>query len=337
MENLKRASLNLDETNSSTGYAALKKGAALVDRSDRKLLRLSGKDPVGMLDAILTNNLPLGENVGVYAMLLNSKGRIQTDLRVLKAAGEVLIDTEAEGAEAAKEILGRYAPFSRIKVEDLSEADTPWSILGLYGPKTKELLGSLDPTEHETREGEIGGVTLLAAGVTVPALGYDLIGPAETLATACGHLLRAGAIPANHGAYETIRIASGIPRFGSDITPENFPGETGLLEQAVSFEKGCYPGQETVARMHYRGHPNKQLYRFAIEEPSPTPGEPIVQNGKNIGAITSVAPLHVDERILALGYLSRNADPKTPLRAGDNIISVIESPPALMHRGPRDD
>ncbi len=337
MENLKRASLNFDEMNGSTGYAALKKDAALVDRSDKKLLRLSGKDPAGMLDAILTNNIPSGENIGVYAMLLNPKGRIQTDLRVLRAAGDILIDTESEGAGAASEILGRYAPFSRAKVESLSETNTPWSILGLYGPKARKLLGNLDLTEHQTREVVISSETLLAAGVNYPVPGYDLLGPVEALSAAREHLLKAGAIPADHGAYETIRIESGTPRFGSDITPENFPGETGLLERAVSFQKGCYPGQETVARMHYRGHPNKSLHRLAIEGPSPAPGEPILQNEKNVGAVTSVAPLPVDGRSLALGYLSRNSDPKTPLRAGDTIISVIESPPALIYRGPRDD
>lgn len=325
MENLKHVSQALDETNGSTGYAALKGGAAIVDISYRSLFRLSGKDPVGMLNAILTNNIPLDESTGVYAMLLNPKGRIQTDLRVLKAAREILIDTEPEGSEAAKEILGRYAPFSRVRIEDLSEAETPWSILGLYGPKVKELLGRPDLPEHETQEIDIDGVNLFAAGVATPAPGYDLIGPAEALNVARDYLLKTGAIPAGRDAYKTIRIESGIPRFGSDITSENFPGETGLLEQAVSFQKGCYPGQETVARMHYRGHPNKRLYRFAIEAPSPTPGEPIVQNGKNVGAITSVAPLPVDGRILALGYLSRNADLEAPMRAKDARVRILGS------------
>src|SRR5215210_4984430 len=97
-------------------YEVLKGGAALVDRSDRPILRLAGKDPVGMLDAVLTNEVPKEPSLGVYAALLNPKGRIQTDLRILKRDGDVFVDTEPAGALAAREILGRYAPFSRVKL-----------------------------------------------------------------------------------------------------------------------------------------------------------------------------------------------------------------------------
>ena len=105
------------------GYAALFEGAALVDLSHKTILRLVGKEAVGMLNAILTNEVPEEERRGVYALLLNPKGRIQADLRVLKSDGDFLIDTEPEGTAATKELLGRYAPFSRVEVEDLSEAD----------------------------------------------------------------------------------------------------------------------------------------------------------------------------------------------------------------------
>src|SRR5919202_7112017 len=118
-------------TRSLPGYEALEGEAALVDRSARTVLKLTGKDPAGMLNAILTNDVPKEGNRGVYAALLNPKGRIQTDLRVLKWADDVFIDTEPGGARAAREILGRYAPFSRVKVEDLSEGDPPCTVLGL--------------------------------------------------------------------------------------------------------------------------------------------------------------------------------------------------------------
>jgi aminomethyltransferase len=314
-------------------YAAFEEGAALVDLSRKTILRLAGKDPLGMLDAVLTNDVPKDGARGVYALLLNPKGRIQADLRVLKSAGDVLIDTEPEGAAAAKELLGRYAPFSRVKVEDLSEADTPWGILGLYGPRAKELLDGLELAEHESAGAKLGGADLLAAGVAVPVPGYDLFGPADALSAARDHLAERGAIPASLDVYETARIEVGTPRFGADITPENFPAEAGILERAVSFEKGCYPGQETVARMHYRGHPNKKLYRFELE-PDPAeptePGDEILQDERKVigpvstvgvvGWISSVAPLPVGGRILALGYLSRKADPEAPMRAEDATI-----------------
>lgn len=315
-----------DERSSPTaGYAALTESAALVDLSHRTVLRLSGKDPFGMLNAVLTNEVPEEPQVGAYALLLNPKGRVLTDLRVLKApTGEsgVLIDTEPEGAEAAKEILGRYAPFSRVTLEDLSEPDEPWGLLGLYGPRARELLGGLELAEHASAAVSLGGVMVIAAGVKVPIAGYDLLGPAKALASVRELLLERGAVPADLAAYETARVEAGIPRFGADITPENFPAEAGLLDRAVSFEKGCYPGQETVARMHYRGHPNRELYRLSAEgsQQAPPPGTPIFQGDKRVGWITSLAPMPVDGKLLALGYLHRNADLQGELRAAQTMI-----------------
>ncbi len=305
------------------GYEALKNEAALVDRSGRSVLRLAGKDPVGMLDAVLTNQVPKEPNLGTYAALLSPKGKIQTDLRALKSGREVLVDTEPEGAAAAREILGRYAPFSRVKIEDLSAGDEPRAIFGLYGPRAGELLDGLRLAEHESAEIEVGGARLLAAGVAVPVSGFDLSGPADELRAARDYLLRAGAVPAGSDAYETARVEAGTPRFGSDITPENFPAEAGILERAVSFYKGCYPGQETVARMHYRGHPNRTLHRLVVEGSSPAPDTPIFQNEKQVGRITSVAPLPVGDRHLVLAYLSRNVDLDGALHAGDTKLRPV--------------
>src|ERR687893_1234174 len=306
-----------------TEHAAFEDGAALVDLFHKTVLRLSGKDPLGMLNAILTNEVPEEEHCGVYALLLNPKGRIGADLRFLKSDGDVLINTEPEGTAAAKELLGRYAPFSRVKVEDLSVAGVPWGILGLYGPQAEKLLDGLELAEHETAQVKVGGVDLLAAGVATPVPGYDLLGPADALSAARDHLARRGAVPVGLQAYETARVAAGIPRFGSDITPENFPAEVGILERAVSFEKGCYPGQETVARMHYRGHPNKTLYRLAIEGTPPAPGTEIFQGEKKVGYLTSITSLPVNGEIFALGYLSRNANPQDTLHAADATLRPL--------------
>ena len=331
-----RVPQNNANPNGPGGYTALREGAAIIDRPERRILRLAGGDPIGMLNAVLTNDVPTQGDRGAYAMLLSPKGRIQTDLRVINASDEILIDTEPEGAKAAKEILGRYAPFSRVKLEDLPD----WEVLGLYGPRAAGLLGNPDVAEYETIRAEIGGASVLIVGVAVPVGGYDLIGPAGSLGTIREHLIGAGATPATHDAYETARIAAGVPRFGADITPENFPGESeGSLERAVSFGKGCYPGQETVARMHYRGRPNKKLYRFELEPGSMEPPEAhdeILQEGKKlagpissvnvVGWLTSIAPLQVEGKVYALGYLARKADLHAPLRAED--VKVLASKPA---------
>jgi len=304
-------------------FAALRDGAALVDLSHKKVLRLAGKKTVEMLNAVLTNDVPEEDRLGVYALLLNPKGRIQADLRVLKSGEDVLIEVEPEGAAAAKELLGRYAPFYRVGLEDLSETDASWSVLGLYGPRAGDLLEGPDLAEHESVKVSLNGADLLAAGVAVPISGYDLLGSADALEMARNHLRERGAVAAGLDAYEAARIEAGVPRFGSDITPENFPAEAGILERAVSFEKGCYPGQETVARMHYRGHPNKMLHRFVIEGSPPAPDTPIFQNEKQVGKITSIAPLPVNGEMLVLGYLSRSAHMQGVLRAGDASLRPL--------------
>src|ERR687893_2020148 len=140
MEDLREVPHNTGRSNRPEGYTAMREAAAVMDRPERSVLRLTGKDPVGMLNAILTNEVPKEESRGVYAMLLNPKGRVQTDLRVVRAGEDVFIDTEPEGAGAAREILGRYAPFSRVKLEELPD----WETLGLYGPQATELLGNPD-------------------------------------------------------------------------------------------------------------------------------------------------------------------------------------------------
>jgi tRNA-modifying protein YgfZ len=322
---------NNADPNDLEGYAALREGAAIVDRSDRTLLRLTGKDPIGMLNAVLTSDVPTQGDRGAYAMLLDPKGRIQTDLRVVKAGDEILIDTEPEGAKAAKEILARYAPFSRVRLEELS-----WSVLGLYGPRAREYFGDLE--EHQSREIEIEGRILLSVGVAFPVPGYDLIGPPEDLVAVREYLNETGATTVSADAYETARIEAGVPRFGADITPENFPGESkNSLKRAISFEKGCYPGQETVARMHYRGSPNKRLYRFELEQGSTEPpeaGDEILQGERKlvgrvssvdvVGWLSSVAPLPVDGKIYTLGYLARKADLEAPMNAQDARVLSVE-------------
>src|SRR3990170_1003671 len=304
------------------GYEALKEGAGLVDRSDRTVLRLAGRDPIGMLGAVLTNEVPKEANFGVYATLLNPKGRIQTDLRVLKSGEDVLVDTEPEGEEAVREILGRYAPFSRVEIEDLSTNES-WGILGLYGPRAHELLDNLRLTEHESAEVEVGSTKVLAAGVAALTPGFDLLGSEEALRAVREHLERTGAEPVSPEAYETARVEAGVPRFGADITPENFPAEASILDRAVSFSKGCYPGQETVAKMYYRGRPNRTLHQLEIEGSPPSPGAPIFQEEKQVGTITSIAPLTIDGRALALGYLSRNTQNDAPLSAGAATVLPV--------------
>jgi glycine cleavage system aminomethyltransferase T len=172
------------------GLEAVGRSAAVFGMP-RAIFGLSGKDPVAMLNAVLTNDVPEEPGLGSYALLLNPKGRVQADLRVLKAPsgapfdGRVLLVAEPEGAGAVREILGRYAPFSRVRLEDLSEG---WSLLGLYGPGAEGLLGDPGLQEHESAVLEVGDAAVIASEVATPAAGYDLLGPSEVIEVARGHL-----------------------------------------------------------------------------------------------------------------------------------------------------
>ncbi len=318
MKELREVSRNDAGSNRDPAHAALQEGAALVERTGRGLLRLTGKDPVGMLNAILTNSVPQNAHLGVYALLLNPKGRVQSDLRVLKFGEDILVDTEPEGADAAREILGRYAPFSRVKLEDLWEG---WSVLGLYGPGADDLLEGLDLAEHQTTEVEIGGGTLLIAGVAAPVPGYDLLGPSETVARARESLIELGGIPANLDAYETARIEAGVPRMGAELDDSVIPAEAGVVERAVSFTKGCYPGQEPVARLHHRGHANRGLRVLELEGSSVPEYDAEVRLGeKVVGRVTSA--VREGDGVVALAYVRVEVPDDAELTVGGTRARV---------------
>ena len=263
-------------------YAALKKSVAVTERPST-VLRLTGKDPTGMLDAILTNEVPKEADFGAYALLLSPKGRVQADLRVLKSGGGVLIITEPEGAEAAKEILGRYAPFSRVKLDE----PEGWGVLGLYGPQAPELLGGLELEEYESSVVEVGGVTALAAGVRHPIPGYDLVGPTDLVQKAREHLVAEGAVPAGSHAYETVRIETLTPRFGDGYHTGELscrsrrPGSCRQLRQRLLPRPGDRR-PDVLPRPpepHATGS-NRELHRLKLEGASPPPNTPILPEQK---------------------------------------------------------
>ncbi|WP_162924796.1 YgfZ/GcvT domain-containing protein [Rubrobacter indicoceani] len=280
-------------------------GVFTVEFPERRVLRLSRKsragDPTGMLDAILTNDAPKEEAGAVYSLLLNAKGRVLTDVTVVKDGEDLLVVVEGEGVEAARETLGRYAPFSRVEVQE-----TELVVLGLFGPGASDIVPD-------------GEETVYASPLFEPS--FLLLTAGDELPRTLTRLKEAGAVAAEEKAYETERVYRAIPRFGRDVTPENFPAEAHLERRAIDFKKGCYPGQETVARMHYRGQPNKLLYRF-MAEGNVEPGSAIFQNEKEVGYVTSVAPLEVDGETYALGYLKRRADATGELVSGNAALKA---------------
>lgn len=303
----------MTETDSATaGRRALLVGAAVVDRSVGGGLRLTGEDRVRFLNGLVTcevKSLAAGE--GAYGFVTSVQGRVLADVVVLALADELWLEVPAGEEEAVAGHLAKYLIADRVEIAPLA---TP--PITLAGPGAAALLaavlgdGALPAEPWSHRPATLSGLPahLVRRGIA-PVEAFDLwlqpgAGPA-----ACGHLQVAGAVPVGGEAWDLLRVERGVPAFGRDFGPENFPQETGLGERAVSYQKGCYLGQEIVARIHYRGGVNKALrgLRFpALAAPPPT-GTPLLAEGRPAGTVGTAA-LSPDHGPIALAILHNRAN-----------------------------
>jgi folate-binding protein YgfZ len=303
-------------------YRQLREECGLLDRSRRGKLLLKGSEAAEYLQGQLTNDIEvLASGEGCYAALLDRKGHMQADMRVLRLADEeIWIDTEPEALDAARRHLEMYKIGREVTLEDVSEER---SILSLVGPRSVELAGSPALPEHASEPLSIEGVECLAVGT---ALGIDLIATAadrERLRTGLG---KAGAPEVGSEAVEILRIEAGTPRFGSEMDTATMPAEAGIVAAAVNFEKGCYIGQETVARLHYKGKPNRHLRGLHLSAPAQR-GETVALAEKEVGRLggSCISPVHGP---IALAIIRREAEPGSELRVGEDGVTarVVDLP-----------
>jgi folate-binding protein YgfZ len=304
-------------------YRALREEAGWL-RRDRAMVLLEGSDAAEYLQGQLTNDTEaLGPGQGCYAALLDRKGHLQADMRVLhlEGSGEIWLDLEQVAAEGVLKHLRMYSIGREVEIEDVSDR---WAIVSVIGPRSAELTGfdGLGP-EHAQRYRDWDGTEVLAVATD---LGVDLIVRAE-VAGALEQLLRdAGASEVSEDAAEIVRVESGRPRFRLDMSHEHMPAEAGITDRAVNFEKGCYIGQEPVARLHYRGKPNRTLRGLRLSAPA-EPGQPLRLGDREVGAIGSAA-LSPALGPIALAIVRREADLGSQLTVGDGQASaeVVELP-----------
>jgi folate-binding protein YgfZ len=303
-------------------YRQLREECGVLDRSPRGKLLFKGPEAAEYLQGQLTNDieaLEVGE--GCYAALLDRKGHMQADMRVLRLAGdEVWVDTEAEALPAARRHLEMYKVGREVEVEDATGAR---ALLSLIGPRSADLCGAPPLPEHESEPLGVNGVECLAIGT---ALGIDLIAAATDTGRLRAALAEAGAVEVSPGAVEILRIEAGTPRFGAEMDSATMPAEAGIVEAAVNFEKGCYIGQETVARLHYRGKPNRHLRGLRLSAPA-APGETLLAGEKEVGKVggSCVSPIHGP---IALAILRREAEPGAELSLGEDGVTaqVVDLP-----------
>jgi tRNA-modifying protein YgfZ len=303
-------------------YRQLREECGLLDRSERGKLIVSGGEAAEYLQGQLTNDVEaLLPGEGLYAALLDRKGHMQADMRVLRTSPEeIWIDTEAEALEAARRHLEMYKIGREVAIADVTEER---AILSLIGPRSVEVAGTAVLAEHACEPAAVGGVECLAVGT---ADGLDLIARPDDAPRLRGALTAAGAVEVGAEAAEVVRIEAGTPRFGAEMSTETMPAEAGIVERAVSFTKGCYIGQEPVARLHYKGRPNRRLRGLVLSGPA-VAGESLRLGEKDVGRIGSacVSPARGP---IALAIVRREAEPGAELAVGEDGVTacVIDLP-----------
>jgi folate-binding protein YgfZ len=297
-------------------YELLRRDAGMVERDGRAVLELSGAEAAEFLQGQVTNDVEaLEPGTGCYAALLDHKGKIRTDLRVLRLApNRLIVDAEPAGLAILDHVFRTYSLGRQVSHKDLSGDHT---ILSLIGPTARD---RLEPAPGEREHDHVP--TPYGIAVTTDS-GVDLICGEGQAAAARAEL---GVPEVSEDAAECLRVESGRPRLGLELDATTIPQEAGLNERAVSFTKGCYVGQETVARLHYKGKPNRHLRGLRLSAPA-AHGDPIALGDKQVGAVGSacVSPAHGP---IALALIRREASPGDEVLVGEgaDAATVVDLP-----------
>jgi folate-binding protein YgfZ len=306
-------------------YSALHNGALFFDRSDRTRMRISGPKATELITGMVTNDVPaLVPGEGQYAAALTPKGKIVADLRIFAFDDSLLIDTSAAAAPGWKEMVRKYVNPRIAPYHDLTSELADFGVFGrsarLVVSRIVDVddrdLAALAPYAHISRQ--FDSVTVIIARVPeIDIDGYEIFVPREAAASLRRKLEGAGILAGSRETWEIARIESGRPEWGADMDETTLPQEANFDELgAISYTKGCYIGQETVARVHFRGHVNRFLRRLRfVTRPAPPKGAELLdESGKVIGDVRSSA---LSPRFggVALGMVRREVAAGTTLQA----------------------
>ncbi len=295
-------------------HRTLLEGCGLLDRSERGKLALTGAEAVEFLNGQVTNELAdLRPGEGRYAAFLTHKGKMLGDVRILMApAGdELLLDTERVTLQALFDMIRRYRVGFAV---ELHKRTLERGLVSLIGPRSAGVAGAeeLPAQEHGNAPVTLDGIDALAVRTDV---GVDLLCDSAVTEALAKALRARGAEDVPEEAAEGLRIERGRPRFGLDLDESVIPQEAGLNERAVSFTKGCYLGQETVARLFYRGKPNRHLRGLRLSAPA-AHGDALLLGEREVGRVGSAA---LSPRLgpIALALVRREAEPGALVRVGE--------------------
>jgi folate-binding protein YgfZ len=323
-----------------TEYDALRRHAVVFDRSHRGRLRLSGAKAAETLTGLVTNDVAaLASGQGQYAAALTPKGKIIADLRIFREESSFLVDsapraTEGWLATVRKYVNPRIAPYADESIATRS--------LGIFGISARLVVGEMTGIsssalgvlpEYAHASVAIGDAHILIARVPDLELeGFELFVPAASYEMLWERALAAKATPGGLETWEIARVEAGRPEWGIDIDESTLPQEANLEElHAISYTKGCYTGQETVARVHFRGHVNRHLRGLRTAAPEPLVPRAVLYDatGKEVGDVRSTA---ASPRLgsIAIGMVRREVEVGATLMArwegGESRVDVAHLP-----------
>jgi folate-binding protein YgfZ len=330
-------------TDAAREYEAIAHAAGILDLPHAGVLRLSGGDRVRFLNAMVTQDvatLPAGR--ARPALLATTKGKMVAELLVLSRADDLLVLVLQGPVARVVEALESHIIADDVALEDLSGAH---GVVAIEGPKSRDLVWRifareplpLEPLAFTENEYQGMRATVLRHSVA-GGRGMLVIVDREHLPRMREYLVQGGigmdAFEVGRAAWNTRRIESGLPWFGADIGEDNFPAECGLDASHVSFEKGCYLGQETIARMHHRGHPNWRLVGLSTASADvPPTGTSLFTDDEStaVGRVTSAALSPVLKRPLCLAFVRAPlavADTRFHARVGGEIreFTIVQLP-----------
>ena len=286
-------------------------GAGLIDLSaSRGRIRVEGTEAVQFLNGLITNDIKNAtETTWLPAVFPTVQGRLIGAVRIARWNEGFLIDTESDSHDAILKTISRFTLAGDFKVTD---ASSELALLTVQGKRAAEVIQSVD-------------VSAIRATHTAED-GYDLLINADDHAALVDKLIAAGAQPVSPGTFETLRVEAGIPRHGQDMDETNVVLEANL-DDAISYTKGCYLGQEIIIRIKHRGHVAKKLTGLTFEK-SVEAGTAITSDdGKEIGRVTSATYSPKLEHPIALGYVRHEyLAPGTTVKAGDVSGTVTDLP-----------
>lgn len=325
-------------------HAALRTAAGVVDLSSRSRLCLAGADRLRFLHGQVTNNVKdLKPGQGCYAALVTAKGKLQSDLNVYCLTDEVLLDFEPGLSAGVAERFEKFIIADDVQIVDVAPH---YGLLSVQGPKAAEVVVKLgiDLAMPETplhfakiSDATLGEVYCMnhARGAVA---GCDLFVPTGALGAVADKLIAAakecGGRACGWEALELLRVEAGIPRFGTDMDETNLAPEAGIESRAISYNKGCYIGQEVIARIRTYGQVARSLRGLVLPDELPdlpVRGAKLLHGGKEAGYVTSAIASPTFQRNIALGYVRReHQEPGVTLQVqcgGQSIPAVVVALP----------